>query len=135
MNKIIITLLFVLGLAQSAMAQITAEVITLYRQGSTTPLSAPIVLDRTQRVCGQPLGAVPGLIVNPRRLEYPDPLSPTTACVWTDPGNGFLSLLAPDATTLEATIRFRTSAGDGPEGPRSNPFIRVPTPGQVRVRQ
>jgi hypothetical protein len=113
--------------APAAEAQITAEVVTFYRQGGTTPATVPVVLDRAHRVCGLPLGPVPAVLqVNPRVLEWPDPAAPTTACQWTDPGTGLLSMWPADGIVYEGTIRFRSAAGEGPEGPRGNPFTRLP---------
>lgn len=117
-------------LASAAQAQaITAEVLTIYRQGQSTAATAPIVLSRANIQCAQPTIPVPGTVVNPLRAAWPDPADQTRDCVYTDPGSGPLAMLAIDATVVyEATLVFRNSVGDSDASPRSNLFTRPGIP-------
>lgn len=138
-------MLMVLACASVAQAQttapITAEVLTVYRQGQSTPAVSPVVLPRATRVCDQAIVPPPaGTVPNPREVAWADPANPATRdCEWTDPGNGVLAMLAADAAVVyEATLRFRTAAGDTAESPRSNLFTRPgvtpAAPARVSVR-
>lgn len=118
-------------LVSSAHAQaITAEVLTIYRQGQTTPATAPIVLPRANIQCAQTTIAPPGgTVANPLRAAWPDPADATRDCVYRDPGNGPLAMLAFDAAVVyEATLVFRNGAGDSAASPRSNLFTRPGVP-------
>ncbi len=125
MRLIIIALVLVIASAASAAAQVTAETLTIYRQGSSTPAGA-YVLPRANMACGVDVTAAPsGVVVNPRIVEWNDPARPGRACVWTDPGTGPLAMLAQDGLVYDATIKLRVGTTDGPEGPRGNPFTRA----------
>ncbi len=120
-------------------ATVTGEVMTIYRQGQTTPAVAPVTLPRANRVCAQTPVSVSGTVANPRVAAWPDPANGALECVWTDPGTGVLAMMAVDAAVVyEATLRLVTAAGQSPESPRSNLFTKPGTlaaaPAQFRVR-
>jgi len=134
MRLIIIALVLVIASAASAAAQVTAETLTIYRQGSSTPAGS-YVLPRANRTCAVDITpAPPGTVVNPRIVEWNDPDRPSFACVWVDPGTGPLAMLAQDNLVYDATIKLRVGSTDGPEGPRGNPFTRPMSTVTPRIR-
>ena len=132
-------LLGVVAVSAQTTAPITGEVLTIYRQGQSSPAVTPITLSRATRTCGLPATPAPSATVpNPLAVRYADPASLTLDCQWLDPGNGVLAMLAADpAVVYEATLRFNSDAGATPESVRSNLFTRpgaVPaSPARVRV--
>lgn len=124
-------------LVSSAQAQpVTAGVMTIYRQGQTIPVSAPIVLPPANFQCGQAAVTVPvAPVPNPLRAAWPDPTDVSKDCVYLDPGNGPLAMLPFDATAVyRSTVRLRNMAGDSGESPLSNPFTRPGVPPATPAR-
>ena len=108
-------------------APITGEVFTIYRQGATTPAVGPLVLSRAAINCGAvPTPTPTGVASNPSMVRWANPSDGgATDCVYADPVDGVLAMLAADAAVVyEATLRYRTGIGDTNEGPRSNLFTR-----------
>ena len=110
-------------------APITGEVLTIYRQGQSTPAVTPTTLNRANRLCNQEaLPASTGAITNPNVAEWDDPDNAGRKCRWTDPGTGVLMMLALGTTPYEATLLFNSDAGVTRESVRSSLFTR---PGAV----
>lgn len=129
----VLPLVLVAGSAFAQDATITAEILTIYRQGQPAPSVAPVVLDRARILCDQPARSVAVLPVpNPTWISWPNPGNRGDECVYTSAAGDVLRMLAADPSVVyELTLRFRTAAGDSDESDRSNLFTR---PGDIPAR-
>ena len=89
---------------------ITNWTLRIFNVGNPIPLSTTILLASTV-VCNQ---APPpaGSSVNPSRAIWDDVNNAGRVCIWTDPGNGPLSLVPFDGS-YEASVSATNSAGAG----------------------
>ena len=107
----------------------SAQAITSYTLVVSSGAGAvsTTVLPATSVTCNQtPLPTTN--TVNPRHVQFTDPVNAGMACIYLDPGTGPLAALPFGATAYTATLTATNSAGTSPPSLASNSFT---TPGQL----
>ena len=112
--------ILVLLLAAPVEAQVTTSyTLTIYAAGTPTVISSATI-PAASFVCNQ--APVSGVVVNPNKVLFLDPLNAGQDCVYADPGTGPLAALPFSAAGYEATVYATNSAGSSAESGRSLPF-------------
>lgn len=122
------------GQGQPLEPPITGVLMTIYRQGQTSPAVAPQVVPLSAFTCDLQTMPMPTSI-NPGGIAFADPNRPGRFCSWQSPPNGVFSLIGYDrAQVYEFAASYVSDAGTGPQEARET-FSKPGVPPSVAPAQ